>query len=108
MKAIVVAALLSVVLAGCASGGRCAGEFEYQKAQSITAIQGGDGVKAPQSGSALRIPPQPKQPVAFAEPVTDADKPGKQKLMCLDTPPVMPTPAVETKTEPKAGADAKS
>ena len=99
-------AVAVLTLAGCASGGRCAGEFEYQSAGTIPVIQGSEGIKAPESGSALRIPPPPKQSVAFAEPVADPDKPGKQKLMCLDLPPAMPAPAGETKSAPTP--DAKS
>lgn len=104
-KSAAVAAVL--VLAGCASGGRCVGEFEYQQAQTQPPVQGADGVKAPESVSALRIPPPPKRNVAYAEHVPNPDKPGKQKVMCLDTPPVMaepvaPAPAVTPAPAPAA------
>lgn len=94
MKGLKFAVSISVLaLAGCASGGRCVGEFEYQKAETVTPIHSADGVKAPESASALRIPAPPKQSTQFAEHVPDPDKPGKQKVSCLDTPPVMAEPA---------------
>lgn len=97
-----VAAALAV--GGCASGGRCAGEFEYQKAQTLEPIRGTDGVKAPESGSALKIPPAPAQPVPFAQRMADPDKPGKEKIMCLDVPPPMPAPAQPAPVEPVPAA----
>jgi hypothetical protein len=94
---------------GCAtSSGRCTGEFEYQKAQNLPLPPAQTGVKLPESGSALRIPGEVKQPVAFAEPVPDPQDPKKQKTRCLDTPPSMPSdpPAVPavTSTNDKSAA----
>lgn len=91
IKPLLVAGVLT--LAGCATGGRCVGEFDYQKAETVAPIRAADGVKAPESGSALRIPPAPSQPVPLAEHVADPDKPGKTKVHCLDTPPAMQEPA---------------
>lgn len=91
MKFKMAAVAAALALAGCASN-RCVGEFDYQKAENLPALKSTDAVKAPESGSALRIPAQPKNPVAYAEHVPNPEKPGKQKTMCLDTPPVMAEP----------------
>lgn len=108
MKTLKFTALLgALALAGCASGGRCVGEFEYQKAENVAPIRSAEGVKAPESPSALRIPAQPQQSTAFAEYAPDPEKPGKQKVSCLDTPPLMPEPAVApAATAPVASAAA--
>ena len=93
MKLTFLAPVAALILAGCASGGRCVGDFDYQKAQNLPPLQGAEGVKAPESVSALKIPAQPKNPVAYAEHVPNPEKPGKQKVQCLDTPPLMAEPA---------------
>jgi hypothetical protein len=90
---------LSLLLAvgGCTANGYCKGEFAYQKAASVPAIKGADGLKLPDSSSALKVPPPPAKSVGYAETVKDKD--GDDVIACLDAPPAMPPPA------PPKGAD---
>ena len=92
MKRVVLSAA-AALLAGCASGGHCVGEFDYQKAQNLPAAAPADGVKVADTGSTLRIPPEPSQKTAYAEKYPDPEKPGKEKIRCLDAPPSMEEPA---------------
>ena len=85
-------------LSGCAVSSYCEGEQDYQKAESVPPLVAAQGLKLPESASALKIPPPPAQPVAYAEPYKDAD--GDDRVRCLDTPPAMP-PRVEPKVEEK-------
>ena len=86
--------LLTGLLAGCASGGHCVGEFDYQKAQNLPPAPAVEGIKTVDGGSALRIPPAPAQAAPYAETYADPENPEKQKTRCLDVPPRMeePTP----------------
>lgn len=102
---------VAVVLAGCASRDPCLRDTAYQQATSLPPAVGVDGLKLPESASALRIPPAPQ---------SSADLPEGQ---CLQTPPRMPAappekaaekvvdkPAPAAPTEappPPAGTDAK-
>lgn len=92
MKVIAAAASLAL-LAGCASGGHCVGEFDYQKARTLPAPEKVEGISAPEGGTPLRIPPEPAQKTPYAETYENPDKPGKQKVRCLDVPPRLEEPA---------------
>ena len=87
------------VLAGCATGNRyCMGDQPYAHAPSVAPLQPVEGLKVPQSGSTLKIPPPPANPVPFGQEVTDAK--GKKVVECLDQPPPLP-PQPEAKPEGK-------
>ena len=98
VRAILLAA--SAALAGCAANSYCKGEQPYQKAPSVPPLKAADGLKLPESASALRIPPPAVNPVPYGETVKDAD--GDDEIRCLDKPlpmavavepPAMPAPA---------------
>ncbi|MDM4768786.1 hypothetical protein [Solimonas sp. SE-A11] len=78
MSRIAVLVLATALLAGCASRNPCVGDNEYQKATSLPPLTTVDGLKVPESASALRIPPAP----AAAQPAAEG--------ACLQTPPPMP------------------
>lgn len=82
-----------MMLAGCASGGHCVGDFEYQKAGNLPAAAPVDGLKPMDSSSALRIPPEPAQKTPYAETYPDPEDPEEQKVRCLDVPPRLQEPA---------------
>lgn len=98
MRLLKIAGVLALLaITGCAgTGGRCVGEFEYQKARTMPPAPGVEGVKQPESASALRIPPEAKQAVPYAEYIPDPEKPERQIVRCLDTPPVMPAEPAPT------------
>lgn len=81
-------ALAPALLAGCAASSYCTGEQKYQKARSVPALQGVEGVTLPDSATALKIPPPPERAVAYGEVYTDED--GDEAVRCLDKPPAMP------------------
>lgn len=81
-------ALAPAMLAGCATSSYCTGEQKYQKAQSVPALRGVEGVTLPDSATALKIPPPPERAVAYGEVYTDED--GDEAVRCLDKPPAMP------------------
>lgn len=87
----ILAGLLAV--AGCSTTSYCEGEHDYQAAPSIPPLKPADGVRVPESASALRIPPPPPNNVAFAETYKDED--GDDAVRCLDKPPPMPALAAE-------------
>ena len=87
----ILAALLAV--AGCSTTSYCEGEHDYQTAPSIPPLRSTEGVKLPESASALRIPPPPPNNVPYAEPYKDED--GDDAFRCLDKPPPMPAIAAE-------------
>lgn len=66
-----------VLISGCAARTRCAGDAEYQQAVTLSPPAGVDGLKMPESASALRIPPPPPA----AAPLPEGQ--------CLETPPRM-------------------
>jgi hypothetical protein len=78
MSRTLVLVLAASLLAGCASRNACVGDTEYQKAVSTPPPATVDGLKIPESASALRIPPAP----AAAQPLPEGT--------CLQTPPPMP------------------
>jgi len=99
---------VAVVLAGCASRDPCLRDTAYQQATSLPPAVGVNGLKLPESASALRIPPAPPSSATLPE------------GQCLQTPPRMPAappekaaekPAPAAPTEapppPPAGTDAK-
>ena len=79
------------LLGACASNTYCEGEQPYQKAKSLPPLAGVEGLKLPESPTALKIPPVPANPVAYGTHVKDEK--GKDVLQCLDKPPAMPPPA---------------
>jgi hypothetical protein len=89
-------------LAGCAAGSYCDGQQDYQRARSVPALKPAEGLKVPESGSALRIPPAPANPVPYGEVQKDAE--GDEVVRCLDKPPELPPLAAEP--EPAAPATA--
>lgn len=93
MKFLILMAAVGM-LAGCASGGgRCSGDFDYQQAQTLPPAQVVEGIKTPDSASALRIPPEPATKVPFAETYQNPEDPSQYKTRCLDVPPRAPDPA---------------
>ncbi|PPE73255.1 hypothetical protein C3942_13340 [Solimonas fluminis] len=83
MSRTLVLVLAAALLAGCASRNACVGDTEYQQAVSMPPPATVDGLKIPESASALRIPPVP----AGAQPVPEGT--------CLQTPPAMPEVALD-------------
>ncbi|HEY0914997.1 MAG TPA: hypothetical protein VGE22_09030 [Solimonas sp.] len=77
MSRIAVLVLATALLAGCASRNACVSDAEYHKATSLPPLTTVDGLKVPESASALRIPPAPA-----AQPAAEGS--------CLQTPPPMP------------------
>jgi hypothetical protein len=98
--------LLLILLAGCATGGHCVGEFDYQKAENLPPAKPVAGLRQSDSGAALRIPPEPAQKVAYAEYYPDPENPEKQKVRCLDVPPRLEVP--EPAPEPAGAPDDKT
>ena len=90
-----------LALGACSVNTYCEGEQDYQKAGTVPPLQGAEGLKLPQSASALKIPPPPPHPVAYGEHVKDED--GDDVVQCLDKPPEMPPP-VQPKAEEKKPA----
>lgn len=87
---LLVALTASVLLSGCASGGHCMGEFDYQKAYSLPQVTVAD-VKQPASSASLVVPPKPARIVPFGQLVDDPKRPGKTVSECLDNPPGLPS-----------------
>ena len=83
MSRIAVLVLATVLLAGCASRNACVSDAEYQKATSLPPLTTVDGLKVPESASALRIPPVP----AASQPAPEGS--------CLQTPPPMPAVSLD-------------
>lgn len=82
------AVLLSVlILSACGANRHCQGDFPYQRAQTLPPPAQSEGLKWPESPSALRIPPPPAQQVPYAYAATGAEGGGVE---CLDMPPRMP------------------
>lgn len=94
--------LLLASLAGCSStGGRCKGDFDYQKATTLPPVTEGSVIKVTPSGSALAIPPPVANGKPYAESYPDPEDPDDKLIRCLDTPPAMPvteTPAAPAKS----------
>lgn len=78
MSRTVVLVLAATLLAGCASRNACIGDTAYKQAATLPPPVTVDGLKMPESASALRIPPAP----AAAQPAGEE--------VCLQTPPAMP------------------
>lgn len=79
--------LAAVGLSACGSNRHCQGDFPYQRAQTLPPPAQSEGLKWPESPSALRIPPPPAQQVPYAYTPT-GDK--GEGVECLDVPPRMP------------------
>lgn len=93
MKFSVVAVLLGALLcAGCSSKSYCMKEQKYDHVASIPPVTGGDGLKIPNSPTALRVPPAPPpaQDAPFGSKVIDPKHPHRTQYACLDEPPPMP------------------
>ena len=82
--------LAGALLGGCVDHRYCLKPQPYQKAGSVPALHGTDGLTVPQSAGALVIPPPPEQRVPFGRQRSSAD--GKTEAVCLDQPPAMPKP----------------
>lgn len=94
--------LLAGFLAACGSNRHCQGEFPYQKAQTLPPPAPVEGLKWPESPSALKIPDAPETTVPFANPVPDPRKAGETTVECLDTPPRMSAPEPARPATPPA------
>lgn len=95
------------LLAGCGTNRHCIGDFPYQRAATLAPPAAVDGLQAPESVSAMVIPPPPAESVAYAREVPDPENPGSTRVQCLDVPPVLietPEPAAEPVAEPAADA----
>ena len=96
-------ALAPVLLAGCAANSYCLGEQAYQAAPSAPTLKTVEGVKLPDSASALTIPPAPPSAAPYGRTYTDED--GDEKVACLDKPPAMPALQAPAAPEAPAAAD---
>lgn len=88
--------LLGVLLfAGCASKSYCMKPQKYDHVASIPPITGGEGLKIPNSPTALRVPPAPApaQDAPYGSKVIDPKHPSRTEYACLDEPPPMPAGA---------------
>ena len=95
-------ALLPIALVtACANNSYCMGEQKYQVAGSVPPLYPVEGMKLPESPSALRIPPPPPNPVPYGQVAKNAD--GDDKIQCLDKPPDMPPVAVKPEDIKKPG-----
>ncbi len=93
-----VAVVIAVLgLAACGSNRHCQTELPYQRAQTLPPPAPTEGLKWPESPSALRIPPAPEKSVPYA--YTETDAAGSTQVECLDVPPRMPPdpPAADAK-----------
>lgn len=92
--------LLAGLLTACGGANRhCQGEFPYQRAQTLPPPAPVEGLKWPESPSAMKVPAEPATVVPFANPVAP-DAKGKEQVECLDSPPrlVVQPPAATTAT----------
>jgi hypothetical protein len=103
MKPLLLLPVLALFSA-CTVNTYCEGEQDYAKAESLPPVRSAEGVKVPESQSALRIPPPPKTAVPYGEPAKDED--GDDIVRCLDQPPNLPPPAAEAAPAPAAPAPA--
>lgn len=91
MKNIVLLSLAVSLLSACASTQTCEAKADYRKAAAIPPIQAADGLKLPESPSALKVPNLTPAAIAAAQ------QPGPKKgkgTACLDYPPeIAPTDA---------------
>jgi hypothetical protein len=94
-----------LVLGGCAAGSYCEGQQDYQRARSVPALKPAEGLKVPESGTALRIPPAPANPVPYGDVRKDED--GDTVVHCLDKPPELPPLAAEPEPAQPAPAPEK-
>ena len=90
-----------LLLGACSVNTYCEGPQDYEKAQALPPLKGVEGLKLPESASALKIPPPPANPVRYGERVKDEK--GDETTSCLDKPPAMPPPA-QPKVEEKKPA----
>jgi hypothetical protein len=96
VKALVVLGSVGL-LAACGTNSYCLVEKEYQQARIVPELRSAEGLKMPNSPSALRLPPAPTNPEPFG--VKDSEGAG----VCLDKPPAMAEPAAPepaTKQQP--------
>ncbi len=101
MSARLLALVAAALLAGCGTNRHCIGDFPYQRAATLAPPAPVEGLQAPESMSAMVIPPPPAESVSYAREIPDPDNPGSTQVQCLDVPPALvETP--ETATEPAA------
>ena len=93
----------ALALSACTANSYCDGAQNYEKAKTVPPLQGVQGLKLPESATALKIPPAPANAVAYGTHVKDKD--GDDVIQCLDKPPDMPpVPVVPPKVEEKKPA----
>lgn len=80
---------LAVLATGCASNRYCLGDQEYYSAEDRVPLQAVNGLKLPESPTALRVPKRTPDGVPYGV----ADEKGDG--VCLDKPPTL-TSAVAT------------
>lgn len=90
--------IAAVVLGGCASNSYCARQQPYENARSVPPIQGTEGLKIPESATAMRVPNETAQNVPYGVKVVDPKRPGKTQYQCLDQPPAMAPVAAGSKS----------
>jgi hypothetical protein len=88
MKARLALLLPILALGGCAVASYCEGVQDYQRARSLPPVQPTDGLRVPESETALRIPPPPANPVPYGR--IEKDEDGDDVVRCLDKPPALP------------------
>jgi len=77
----------AITLGGCASNRYCLADQKYEHAENRPTLTVIDGLKLPDSATALRIPSPPPATVPFGVRNEKGDG------VCLDKPPAMPAPA---------------
>lgn len=89
--------LLTVTLGlgACGANSYCLVPQSYERAETVPELKPVDGLEIPSSPSALRLPPQPADPVPFGRKAEDGSG------VCLDKPPRLAAPVA-------AAAPAKS
>ena len=100
----ILALLPLLALGACAPGAYCEGQQDYQRARSVPVLQPADGLKVPESETALKIPPPPAKAVPFGQMAKDED--GDDIVVCLDKPPELPPLPPEPVAPPAAPAPA--
>lgn len=92
IKKFSVVACVLLFSSACSVNKYCLDQQDYQTAKSVPPLAGAEGLKMPESVSALRIPPPSAKAVPFGETYKDAE--GSERTRCLDLPPALRSIAI--------------
>lgn len=92
IKKVSLVACVLLLSSGCSVNKYCLDQQDYQSASGVPPLASAEGLKLPESATALRIPPPPAKAVPFGENYTDEK--GDERTRCLDLPPPMPPVAI--------------